>query len=78
MTMLEREIAKLSAGSKFYVNAISCTVAEIAYLRQAIRDGILFPNPDTFDMFSRRADIWQAIARGEIIAPQAEYTKLKG
>lgn len=77
MTQLEKHLTELACGEKFYINAINLSVKEIAFLREVIKAGRVFPCPENFEMFSKRADIWQAVASGEIIAPQGQYVKLQ-
>lgn len=77
MTNLEKQLTNLACGEKFYINAINLSPEDIAFLRETIRNGRVFPCPENFEMFSKRADIWQAVASGEIIAPQGQYVKLQ-
>lgn len=77
MTNLEKHLTELACGEKFYINAINLSPEDIAFLRETIRNGRVFPCPENFEMFSKRTDIWQALASGEIIAPQGEYVKLQ-
>lgn len=77
MTRLEKEVNSLPVKSVFYVNAVNCSIKEIEFLRTEIRAGRVFPDPQNFEMFSRKADVWAAVAAGETIAPQGEYMILK-
>ena len=77
MAYLEKQLKSLACGEKFYINATNLSPEDIAFLREAIRTGRVFPYPENFEMFSKRANIWQAVASGEIIAPQGEYVKLQ-
>lgn len=77
MTHLEKQLTELACGEKFYINAINLSVKDVAFLREAIKAGRVFPCPENFEMYSKRADIWQAVASGEIIAPQGQYVKLQ-
>lgn len=77
MAYLEKQLKSLACGEKFYINAINLSPEDIAFLRESIRTGRVFPCPENFERLSKRANIWQAVASGEIIAPQGEYVKLQ-
>lgn len=75
MTRLEREVTKLEPGTEFFVNAVNLSVREIEFLRKSIRNGSLIVCAENFELFSKKPDVVERVANGQIIAPQGFYRK---
>ena len=71
---LKKVIREMNVGDSIYINAISCTPSMIDYLRSAIIDGTIEPDPAEIDKMIKPESRTKFIL-GECIAPQMTYRK---
>ena len=68
-------IETMERGDVIYINAISCSVKMIDYLRKEIEFGRLIPVEESVKTMVK-PDVIPSIMSGEKILPQCEYRKV--
>ena len=68
-------IETMKCGDVIYINAISCNIKMIDYLRKEIEFGRLIPVEESVKTMVK-ADVIPSIMSGEKILPQCEYRKV--
>lgn len=68
-------IETMKHGDVIYINAISCSVKMIDYLRKEIEFGRLIPDEETVKSMVK-PDVIPSIMSGKKILPQCEYRKV--
>ncbi len=67
-----KEVREMASGQRFYLNAISVSVAVVEQLRQYIKDGVVEPVREEVEKCYKDVE---AVMSGKVIFPQMEYIK---
>ena len=73
---LKKIVREMNVGESIYINAISCTSSMISFLKSAIIDGTLQPDPTEIDKIIKPESRTKFLS-GDCIAPQMTYIKKK-
>lgn len=67
-----KEVREMASGQRFYLNAISVSVAVVEQLRQYIKDGVVEPVREEVEKCYKDVE---GVMSGKVIFPQMEYIK---
>ena len=67
-----KEVREMASGQRFYLNAISASVAVVDQLRRYIKDGVVEPVREEVEKYYKDVE---AVMSGKVILSQMEYIK---
>ena len=70
----ENQVAKMESGTKFWLNAINCSVRSIESLRRMIKQGVLVVDEQELRNFIK-PEALDKFRSGDSICPQMLYMK---